>query len=118
MKVKAIYDKDIINKDETLHIKERKERIRKYSNLLSFKMLYCFRVDNDHWNGDEIHCINEYGLIYIYNYKSKKYITILHPRPSQLKRYFHQLNITLPNDIKRLIDKCYKRNKNSNMNEL
>ena len=118
MIVKDRFDEAIINSDETLHIKQRRDRVRKYSNLLSFKMLYCFRVDNNHPNGDEIHCINEYGLIYIYNYTTKRFITILHPRPRQLKRYFRGLDMKLPNDIKTIIDKCYKRNINSKLNEV
>ena len=117
-KVIEKYDERIVNSDETMHVKERKERIQRYSKLLSFKMLYCFRVDKAHINGDEIHCINEHGLIYIYNYNSKKFITILHPRPKQLKRYFNDLNIKLPQDIRVLLDKCYKRNLKERLNEV
>ena len=118
MQVIRLYDKTIINRNKSLHIKERKERVRKYSNLLSYDMLYCFVVDNNHENGDEIHCINENGLIYIYNYHTKKFVTILHPRPKQLKRYFQALNMKVPKEIKKLIDKCYIRNENSYMNNL
>lgn len=118
MTVKEIYDNELINNNHSQHIKERKERVRKYSNLLSYKMLYCFRVDNNHVNGDEIHCINEYGLIYVYNYHTKRFITIMHPRPRQIKRYFHSLDIKLPKEIKKLIDKCYLRNENSKLNEV
>ena len=118
MHVKSIYNQELITNNKSLHIKERKERVSKYKGLLSFKMLYCFRVDNNHCNGDEIHCINEYGLIYIYNYHTKKYITILHPRPKQLKRYFQQLNIKLPKDVRKLIDNCYKRNEKYKLNDV
>ena len=118
MRVIEKYDDKLITNNKSLHIKERKERVRKYSNLLSYKMLYCFRVDNNHVNGDEIHCINEYGLIYIYNYHTKRFITIMHPRPKQIKRYFQQLNIKLPKKIRKLIDKCYLRNENSKLNEV
>ena len=118
MQVIRLYDSDIINNNTSQHIKERKERVRKYAHLLSYDMLYCFIVDNNHINGNEIHCINKYGLIYIYNYHTKKFVTVLHPRPKQLKRYFQALNMKVPKEIKKLIDKCFIRNENSDMNNL
>ena len=118
MQVKEVYDDKLITNNKSLHIKERKERVRKYSKFLSYKMLYCFRVDNNHVNGDEIHCINEHGLIYIYNYHTKRYITLMHPRPRQLKRYFHQLNMRVPKQVKLLIDKCYQRNEEEDLNNV
>lgn len=38
--------------------------------------LYIFIVDKGHKNGKEIHVITENGVINIYNYNSKKYITV------------------------------------------
>ena len=118
MTVIETYNHNLITYNKSLHIKEHKERMSAYKHLLSYKMLYCFRVNNGHCNGEEIHCINEHGLIYIYNYHTKRYITILHPRPKQLKRYFHALNIKLPKDIKKLIDQCYIRNEKYNLNDV
>ena len=101
---------------ETKHINNRLKRIENYQTLLSEKFITCFVVDKEHINGCEIHCINENGLIYIYNYKSKKFITVLHPRPSQLKRYYRLLRIEIPKHIKRLARECYKRNEKYNLN--
>jgi hypothetical protein len=102
----------------TNHQNNRYKRISKYNGLLSIEFIDCFLVDNNHINGLEIHCINKYGLIYIYNIHSDRLITILHPRPKQIKRYYNQLSITYNSDIRSIIDKCYKRNLNSNLNNL
>lgn len=118
MIVKELHDVSQLKKDRTKHIDERIERAKKYKALLSETFIHCFRVDNYHPNGDEIHCINDKGLIYIYNYNSHKLITILHPRPQQFKRYYQQLNMKIPREIKKMIDKNYKRNVNSKFNEL
>lgn len=102
---------------ETKHIKHfRSKRMEDYTPLLSQKFIQCFVVNTNHPNGDEIHCINENGLIYIYNYESKRFITVLHPRPSQLKRYYRLLKIEVPKNIKRLARECHKRNEKMNYN--
>ena len=118
MIIKELYNDKLITNNETMHVKERSERVKRYASLLSYKMLYCFRVDNNHVNGDEIHCINENGLIYVYNYHTKRYITILHPRPRQLKRYFQGLNMKVPRDVSKLIDSCYQRNALNGLNNV
>ena len=63
--------------DKTKHLQERSERIKKYSDmqLLSDRVISCFKVDKKHVNGQELHAINEKGLIYVYNFKSRKLIT-------------------------------------------
>lgn len=106
-----------INNNRTLHSKvERKDRYKAYSNLLSRQMLYCFIVDTEHKNGLEVHCINVNGLIYIYNKTSKNLVTIIHPRPSQLKRYFRQLDMCIPQYIRELAHKCHERNEKQDYN--
>lgn len=56
--------------------------------ILSINGKLCiFIVDKGHKNGKEIHVITENGVINIYNYNSKKYITGLIARPAQLTRY-------------------------------
>lgn len=56
--------------------------------ILSVNGKLCiFIVDKGHKNGKEIHVITENGVINIYNYNSKKYITGLIARPAQLTRY-------------------------------
>ena len=48
--------------------------------------------DRGHKNGPEVHIITTNAIILIYNYNTKKLITKLIARHSQLKRYFHDLN--------------------------
>ena len=56
--------------------------------ILSVNGKLCiFIVDKGHKNGVEIHVITENGIINIYNYYSKKYVTGLIARPGQLMRY-------------------------------
>jgi len=100
----------------TEHIRNHSQRILSYSELLSNTFIQCFLVDKGHINGLEIHCINVHGLIYIYNYSSKKFITILHPRPSQLKRYYRLMNKDIPLIIRRLAVECHKRNEQYDLN--
>jgi len=111
-------DAKIKETDKTIHYIQRMKRITAYSHLLSNKMLQCFVVDTNHKNGLEIHCINEHGLIYIYNKTSQKLITIIHPRPRQIKRYYRALNLTTSKDIKKVINETYKRNIDHALNTL
>lgn len=115
--IKTMYFNDY-NKLETKHKNERSKRLESYQELLSDKFIKCFLVDKEHDNGLEIHCINEHGLIYIYNHNTKKFITALHPRPSQIKRYYRLLNMEIPQRIKRLSRLCYKRNEVLKLNDL
>lgn len=118
MRVKQLQDVSQLKKDRTKHIGERIERAKRYKHLLSENFIHCFRVDNYHPNGDEIHCINDKGLIYIYNFNTHKLITIIHPRPKQFKRYYQQLNMKIPKRIKKMIDTNYKRNQEERLNEV
>ena len=102
-KVIEKYNQALEPSDNTIHYINRIERLKVYKHLLSDEMIQCFVVDTDHRNGLEIHCINEYGLIYIYNKLSLRLITILHPRPKQLKRYYQQLGLTISKEIKEII---------------
>jgi hypothetical protein len=100
----------------TEHLKEREDRYSTYKDLLSTNFIRCFLVDTEHPCGLEVHCINEHGLIYIYNYDSKRFITVLHPRPSQLKRYYRQLGMRYGSHISKLGRECYNRNENNDYN--
>lgn len=108
----------LINKDETKHLKDRNARIVIYekNNLLSYNFVACFKVDKKHANGLEIHAINENGLIYIYNFKSRKLITILHARSEQLKRYYNALRIETPETVKRIMIEVDERNEKQKLN--
>ena len=87
----------------TLHaINDRFSRLRTYRNYLSQNFLYGFVVDHNHKKGQELHFINDYGLVYIFNATSKKFITILHPRSKQLYHYFKSLGLPLDTRIRSL----------------
>ena len=106
------------NSFDSIHILQRNQRLVQYRYLLSTDFIDCFIVDTNHRNGLEIHCINKYGLIYIYNKLSMKLITILHPRPTQMKRYYVSLGLTVSKEIKKLSRICYERNVDRSMNEV
>ena len=85
----------------TIHFSvERKNRAEVLEELkapiLSVDGKLCvFVVDKGHKNGKEIHVITENGIINIYNQNSKKYITGLIARPSQLTRY----GVIIPEEV-------------------
>lgn len=122
-KVSALHSNIIMlynNKDNTKHLKQRDERIKKYEalNLLNEKIVSCFKVDKQHKNGYELHAINENGLIYVYNFKSRKLITVLHARSEQIKRYYKLCNIEIPKIIYNIMQKVDERNKAYNLNNM
>lgn len=108
------------SKRETLHLCERSFRIKKYDDLglMCDDFIACFKVDKQHENGMEIHAINRNGLIYVYNFSSRKMITVLHARPEQLKRYFEALGLAIPNEVSRLMFEVKKRNETLFLNEI
>lgn len=85
----------------TIHFSiERKERAELLEELkapiLSVDGNLCiFVVDRGHKNGKEIHVITENGIINIYNQNSRKYVTGLIARPSQLTRY----GVDIPQEV-------------------
>lgn len=103
---------------KSLHIFERSDRLRSYAKLFSNNFIHAFLVDTGHEKGKEIHAINNKGLVYVYNKKSKHLITITHPRPKQLKRYFKQLNLNIPEDIEALCISNRIRNEKNDLNNL
>lgn len=94
---------EFVSSGSTLHaINDRFSRLRTYRNYLSNTFLFGFLVDNHHEKGRELHFINDYGLVYIFNEKSKKFITIIHPRSKQLYHYFKSLGLPIDNRIRSL----------------
>lgn len=116
MIVKNKYEFKDVFASKTLHLIEHKSRLNAYKELLSFTFVDSFQVDKSHPNGDEIHAINENGLIYVYNEKSKNLITILHARPAQLKRYYDSLSLIIPDNIADMMILNSIRNKEFNLN--
>lgn len=72
----------------TLHAKEREERFRKYGALLDAPVVEAFWVDRHHVNGSEIHVVNAEAIACIYNYATRKLITVKALRPAQLDAYY------------------------------
>jgi hypothetical protein len=81
----------------TKHIGERKNRLESYFKLKEVGSVYdSFIVDKNHDNGDEVHVITSTGFIMVFNLNTKRFITVLHARPMQLKRYYINMGETVP----------------------
>ena len=84
----------------TKHIGDRKNRLKTYFKIKEVGEVYdTFIVDKDHPNGDEIHVLTDTGFILIFNYNTKRFITVLHARPGQLKRYYLNLGEDIPKKV-------------------
>jgi len=79
-------------------------------------MIDAFIVDKQHPNGDEVHVITDTGFILIFNERSERFITVLHARPMQLKRYYMSLNEFVPAHVLRLCEQNYWLNQNLGLN--
>lgn len=55
-----------------------------------------FIVDRGHPNGAEIHNVTDTGIIIIQNLKTKKLVTMLIARPNQIKRYYEDRQMIVP----------------------
>lgn len=78
---------------------QRQEFISENFNIEFSKPMDFFWVDKDHPNGPEIHVIYDNALIYIYNERTKKLITILIARPGQITRYYTATNKRPPEEL-------------------
>ena len=95
----------------------RDGRLNAYTKLHSYEFIKAFKVMAGTDNNVNIHAINKHGLIYIIDIKTKELVTILHPRPSQLKRYWIQRGKVTPRDIKEIANSCARRNNKYKLNE-
>ncbi len=98
MQVKGrLKNKELDLTNLTKHIGQRKNRLESYFKLKEVGSVYdSFIVDKNHENGDEVHVITSTGFIMVFNLKTKKFITVLHARPMQLKRYYINMGETVP----------------------
>lgn len=96
----------IQNAEKTSHIKDRDYRFKHLS--LNAKPIDGFIaiIDKHHINGAEVHALYSDGSIRIYNYRTKKLITVLIARPNQAKRLNPE--IQLPKEIYNI---CYRNMK-------
>ena len=77
-----------------------------------------FIVNTGHKDGLEVHIIDNLGYIHIFNKQSKRYITVLSGRPSQIKLYYRALNLKIPDNIHKAVRISFERNKKYNANYL
>ena len=68
-------------------------------------------IDKNHRNGKEVHVITDTGLVYIFNQRTGKRITVLIARPGQLKRYWGDKPVPekLMNIARKHVEKGYNR---------
>jgi len=100
--------------NKTRHIqKDRNTRTDVY-NVGEF--LEGFIVNTGHKDGLEVHIIDNEGYIHIFNKESKRYITVLSGRPSQIKLYYKALKLDIPNNIHKAVKISLERNKKYNAN--
>lgn len=87
---------------QSTHLAERQARTKIYLDTADEGVPYkSFIVDTGHRNGLERHIIMSNGLLYIYNLKTDKLITLWRPNSTQIKRYFDQLGLKMTCKAKR-----------------
>jgi len=75
--------------EHSLHLGEREARTNIYKGTADAGDLFrSFVVDTGHKNGLERHVIMTGGLLYIYNLKTDRLVTLFRPSKGQLFRYF------------------------------
>ena len=100
--------------NQSRHIqKDRNTRMNAYD---SGEFLGGFIVNTEHKDGLEVHIIDSEGYIHIFNKESKRYITVLSGRPSQIKLYYKALNLKISENIHNAIKISFNRNKKHNAN--
>lgn len=101
----------------TDHILDRKPRMDVYFGVKEMGEVFdAFIVDKDHPNGDEVHVITTNGFILIFNERTERFITILHARPGQLRRYYLNLEEEVPYEIEEMGDLNQELNEELNLN--
>lgn len=95
------------NTEKTSHIRERNYRFKHLSLNAEPVNGFIAIIDKHHIEGVEVHALYDDGSIRIYNYNTKKLITVLIARPGQAKRLNPEMQ--LPQNIH---DICYRNMKN------
>lgn len=96
----------IQNTEKTSHIRERNYRFKHLSLNAEPVNGFIAIIDKHHIEGVEVHALYSDGSIRIYNYRTKKLITVLIARPNQAKRLNPE--IQLPEEIYNI---CYRNMK-------
>lgn len=94
---------------------KRKNRLSKVLELdKEPKIDKVFLVDRGHKEGQELHCVSQEGIIYIYNFiklymeTEDCFVTALIARPNQVKRLYEECKLNVNQQI---IDRCYEHQK-------
>lgn len=97
MLLKKVYVKfilsDLLKESETKHMTHREYRT---NHVKTGKIASAFLWDRGHKDGPEYHIITTTGLIFIVNQYTKKLITILVARPGQIRRYYENCHVPVP----------------------
>lgn len=83
------------------HFCERNDRMKKAEEIGVGNITGRFLVNKGHKNGEEVHCVTDTGLVFIFNKESHCFVTVLIARPSQISRYYKSVSIPAPSDILR-----------------
>ena len=94
----ANYDLDHATQSEHLAKREKRTKVS-LETAGEGKAYQSFVVNTGHKGGLERHTIMTNGLLYIYNMKTDKLITLWRPSRNQLFRYYKQLKQRLPEFI-------------------
>ena len=97
---------------KTSHAVNRSKRLQVAERLIieeSANVLKIAVVNKGHKNGNEIHLVYNNGIVKIYNANTRKFITVLIARVSQVERYKVKVTKTMRNKIKSHIAKGYNQ---------
>ena len=87
---------------QTSHALNRSKRLQVAEQLIveeRAKVIRIAVVDKGHRNGNEAHVIYNNGVVKIYNERTRKFITVLIARVSQVERYNVKVTKTMRNKI-------------------
>lgn len=96
--------------NETKHTKERQKRIALAKQLIAFesaKVIQYTICDTGHKNGLEVHVVYNNGIVFVYNMKTRKLITVLIARIPQIERYNVTITKTMKQKVKSHIEQGY-----------
>lgn len=94
----------------TKHTEERQKRIALAKQLInseSAKIIKYVICDTDHKNGLEVHVVYNNGIVFIYNMRTRKLVTVLIARIPQIERYNITITKTMRQKIKNHIREGY-----------
>ena len=97
---------------QTSHVVKRSKRLQVAERLIyeeRAKVIKIAVVDKGHANGDEIHIIYNNGIVKVYNERTRKFITVLIARVSQIERY----NIKVTKAMRKKINSHIKNGYNN-----